>query len=248
MNRAAFFASVRAKPFGGSLSQAQVEGMDAILSAASAYGVKDVRHLAYALATAYHETARTMQPIKEYGGTAYFTRMYDVKGERPELARKMGNTVPGDGPRYCGRGYVQLTWRVNYERAGKEIGADLVASPDLAMTPENAARIMFAGMEEGWFTGKKLADYFSASKDDPVQARRIINGTDKASTIAGYHASFLAALNAAGWDGVADHPRETTPVAPYEPAPVQDNDTAPAVSFWAAVFSAISALFKGAAK
>jgi len=238
MNRTVFFDRVRARPFGGSLTTSQVEGLNAILDAAAKHGVTDVRHLAYAMATAYHETARTMMPIKEHGGAAYFTRLYDVKGERPNLAREMGNTSPGDGPRYCGRGYVQLTWKVNYQRASALTGVDLVASPDLAMRPDLAAWIMFDGMERGWFTGKKLADYFSGSKDDPTNARRIINGTDKAAAIAGYHAEFLAALKAAGWSS-SDKPVDPVITAPPE-APAADDTP----SFWASVFTAIFSFFK----
>ena len=121
---------------------------------------------AYALATAYHETAHTMQPIKEYGGPKYFTRMYDPTGTRPKLAASMGNTSAGDGPKYCGRGYVQLTWKNNYARAGKAIRVDLVNNPDLAMQPDNAARIMREGMVDGWFTGKAFKDYLPDGRAD----------------------------------------------------------------------------------
>ena len=189
MNRTVFFDRVRAKPFAGSLTQKQVDGLNAILDAAGKHGVKDVRHLAYALATAYHETARTMQPIAEYG---------KGKGQKYGVKGKYGQ-VP------YGRGYVQLTWDENYERADRELGLNgaLLKNFDLALKPDIAAAIMFRGMAEGWFTGKKLGDYFSGTKDDPVGARRIINGTDKASTIAGYHRDFLAALKAAGWTAAA---------------------------------------------
>lgn len=251
MNRTVFFDRVRASLFGGSLSQDQVAGMSSILDAAAKYGVKDVRHLAYALATTFLETARTMQPIREKGGAAYFTRLYDVKGERSELARKMGNTAPGDGPRYCGRGYVQLTWKVNYVRAGKEIGVDLVATPDLALRPDIAAPIMFKGMAQGWFTGKKLSDYFSATKDDPVNARRIINGTDKARTIADYHAAFLAALKESEW-GAADAPVAAAvpaaAVVPTAPEPVLDTKSVGVGSLLSALISILLTIFKRSAK
>ena len=196
--KATFYASVRAHLFAGKLTHDQVVGMDAILKAFADYDVTDKRHQAYMLATAYHETSRTMQPIKEYGGYNYFMRMYDVTGERPSLAKANGNTTKGDGAKYCGRGYVQLTWKNNYKRAGVYLGIDLVASPDLALLPEHAAQIMCIGMNEGWFTGKKLGDYFTAQKTDWINARRIINGKDKADLIATYAVKFLTALEAAG--------------------------------------------------
>lgn len=157
---------------------------------------------AYALATAYHETAATMQPIKEYGGRSYFMNNYDVTGKNPDRARKYGNTAVGDGARYFGRGYVQLTWKVNYAKAEKELGYKLVSNPDLALDPKIAAAIMVRGMQEGWFTGKKLSHYFGFSSGTRAQfaeARRIINGTDKAELIAGYALKFQDALATAGW-------------------------------------------------
>ena len=177
-----FFTDLRVEF--GPLSQAQVEGINAVLLATAGWPVSWV---AYALATAYHETARTMQPIKEMGGAAYFTRLYDINGANPALAKRLGNTQPGDGARFAGRGYVQLTGRANYERYG------IAATPDDAMKPDVAARIMRDGMEHGRFTGKKLADYLPG---DYVNARRIINGTDKAQAIANYAVAFEKALTA----------------------------------------------------
>ncbi|PZP67905.1 MAG: hypothetical protein DI604_20180 [Delftia acidovorans] len=220
MNPTTFFAYARQAPFGGRLTQAQIDGMNAIM----ALPWDDDRHLAYALATTFRETGATMQPIKENGGKAYFTRLYDVKGSRPDLARKMGNVNPGDGIRFCGRGFVQLTWYVNYLKASKVVGVDLVKNPGLAMRDDIAAKILFNGMTEGWFTGKKLADYFNATVDDPVGARRIINGTDKAQLIAGYHKNFLDAIKAAKKD---DIPADVKPaMAKPDDVPVQQSSSA----------------------
>lgn len=196
---AAFFASLRASGvLGPSLDQSEVDGVNAILAACGAANWGP-RWTAYALATADRETAGTMKPIKEYGGVAYFTRLYDVTGRDPARARRMGNATPGDGPRYCGRGYVQLTWRANYAKAALKLGYPLVDQPDLAMRPDIAAAVMVRGMEEGWFTGKKLADYISGDRCDYANARRIINGTDHAKEIAAEAEHYLAALKAGGW-------------------------------------------------
>jgi hypothetical protein len=198
-NGAAFFASVKAANLlGPSLDQSEVDGVNAILAACGAAGWGP-KWTAYALATADRETGGTMQPIKEWGGPSYFTRMYDVQGRDPVRARKMGNTIPGDGVRYCGRGYVQLTWKANYAKAGEALGYPLVGNPDLAMRPDIAAAIMVRGMAEGWFTGKKLSDYITADRADFVNARRIINGTDKAREIAAEAGHYLGALTAGGW-------------------------------------------------
>src|SRR3990167_1622370 len=92
MNRQKFFEAVRTKPFGGSLTPGQVQGTGAILNEWEARGLTDLRFLAYMLATAFHETARTMLPIKEYGGRAYFMKMYDKTGSRPQVVAGLGNT------------------------------------------------------------------------------------------------------------------------------------------------------------
>jgi predicted chitinase len=222
MNRTVFFDRVRSSF--GKLNQPQVNGFNSILAGWDKRGGGDPRWLAYMLATAWHETGKAMQPINELGGTDYFTRMYDPPpaGTRPSVAKELGNTNPGDGARYHGRGYVQLTGRTNYAKMGQKlgIGDDLVNNPDRALDPAIAEEIMFVGMRDGYFTGKKLADYFGAGKDDPVNARRIINGIDKAETIAGYHRKFLAAIKAAE---AADQP-DPDPVPPPEPPLMSEVD------------------------
>lgn len=199
-DRALFFDALRrGKLLGPTLSASEVEGCERILDAMEGLPLS---WCAYAFATAFHETAHTMMPIKEFGGNGYFRRMYDIEGTRPALARRYGNTTPGDGVRYAGRGYVQLTWRVNYDRAGKKLGVDLVGNPDLAMDPAIAARIMREGMVDGWFTGKGFKHYLPSLVGTPAEftaARRIINGTDKDKQIAGYAAEFQKALQAGGW-------------------------------------------------
>lgn len=200
---AAFFASLRhGDILGPTLTQDEVDGCTAILEA-----VGEVDHplawAAYELATAYHETAHTMQPVKEIGGDAYFRRMYDIQGARPDLAKRLGNTEPGDGAKYAGRGYVQLTGRANYARAARELEEPLVENPDLAQNPTVAAKIMVTGMSEGWFTGKTLAIYLpheeAATRAQFEQARRIINGSDRAQLIAGYAIGFQNALETGKW-------------------------------------------------
>lgn len=179
IDRNRFFAAVRARPFGGLMSQQQVDGCTAILDGFEQRLNTDVRHLAYMLATAKWETAHTMQPIAEYG-----------KGQ----GRTYGIPDPVTGQRYYGRGYVQLTWKANYQKMAALTGVDLVHQPDLAMRPDLAALILFEGMEAGLFTGVGLPRYFNATACDWVNARRIINGLDKAEEIAAIARDFHAAL------------------------------------------------------
>jgi putative chitinase len=200
---AAFYNYLRGdKMLGPKISVSEYEGCKALLTAMheANWGIA---WTACGLATAYHETAATMQPVKEYGGAAYYKRMYDIEGARPAKAKELGNTVPGDGIMFAGRGYVQLTGRRNYAKAEEETGVQLIRNPDLALQPDAAAKIMVRGMEEGWFTGKSLADYLPRDRQGTLsqftQSRRIINGLDKADTIADYALRFQKALSAGGW-------------------------------------------------
>ena len=198
--RSAFFRAVRA--IHGALTAEQVAGFEVLLDGFLADGLLD--HLpvpAYLLATCWHETGKTMQPIAEWGRREYFDRYDPVLADSEEQrsrARRMGNTRQGDGFKYRGRGYVQLTWKANYAKAGRLLGVDLVANPDLALEPAIAYRILVTGMREGWFTGKRLADYLRPGRaPDYIGARRVINGQDRAALIAQYARQFERALTQA---------------------------------------------------
>jgi len=198
IDRKRFFDGIRHGPFPGKLTAAQVKGISVILDAWEKAGHKDLRWLAYILATPAIETGMRYEPIIEVGGTAYFTRLYDVKGSNPARARSMGNTQPGDGAKYRGRGFVQITWKNNYAKYQASVlklfGVDILKEPDMAMIPEVAAFILIDGMVKGAFTGKKLSDYFNAKATDWRNARRIVNGLDKADQIASIAKEFHSDL------------------------------------------------------
>lgn len=194
-NRKSFYDKIRPF-FGARILPKQVEGMEAIFNEWESSGFTDVRWLSYMLATTFHETAFTMQPIKEYGGKSYFILRY---WENVKIRKQLGNLSPEDAVKFAGKGFVQITGRGNYKRMGDILGVDLVGNPELALTLEIATKIMFEGMTTsksfaGDFTGKHLGNYFSKTANDPYNARRIINGIDKANTIAGYHSKFWVAL------------------------------------------------------
>ena len=200
-NASKFFDKLRSGIMGPKLDDDEVTGTSAILEAMAGLPVSWV---AYALATSFHETAHTMQPIKEFGGEKYFTRRYGIEGQNPRLARSLGNTLPGDGAKYAGRGFVQITGRSNYSKSGIKLNVDLVNGPDLALSKDIAAMILRFGMREGWFTGKSFQSFLPADKPATLAqfqaARRIINGTDKATLIAQYAVAFQDALIAGGWE------------------------------------------------
>lgn len=176
----------------GSLSKDFVNGVEGMIAAFNADGKVTYPEAAYMLATAYHETSGTMQPIYEKGSKSYFDK-YDTG----KLASNLGNTPVKDGDGYLwrGRGFVQLTGKDNYVKASKKLNIDFVANPDLVLQLDNATKIMILGMREGWFTGNKLSNYINKSGIDYVNARRIINGTDKAEQIAKYAVKFREALS-----------------------------------------------------
>lgn len=149
-------------------------------------------YVSYMLATAWHETAYTMKPIKEYGGDKYLSK-YDTG----RLARILGNTpeADGDGQKYAGRGYVMITGLRNYRLFSLMLDKDLVRFPDLALDPVTSADILTIGSLRGSFTSKKLSDYIThGSRQDFIDARRVINGTDKATAIAIHAENFLKCL------------------------------------------------------
>jgi len=138
--------------------------------------------LAYCLATFKWETAHTLRPIDEHGSEAYFNKRY---GPGTAVGKMLGNTQAGDGARFHGRGFVQLTGRANYQRAGKFLGIHFLAQPERVKEPALAYEIAMEGMAKGWFTGAKLGRYFKAGALPNYEgARAIINGQDKAQTIA----------------------------------------------------------------
>jgi putative chitinase len=155
------------------LTASQYQGIDQLLAFIELDPViTDIRYVAYMLATVKHEC----------GANSYFT-----KYEKPTATSvKLGNTQSGDGLRFKGRGYVQITGRTNYAKLGAALGLGMafINQPTLVLEPINSYRIMSIGMTRGLFTGKKLATYINANGKDYVEARRIINGTNKAPEIA----------------------------------------------------------------
>ncbi len=241
MNRAELFAGAR--KILGPLSQTQTDSIDAILNACLMYGVKDARQISYIMATVQHEVGKPFKPIKEKGSKEYLSK-YDTGA----LAKALGNTpeADGDGIKYAGRGFVQLTGRANYEKFKKILGIDLVADPDLALKTEVAAKILVFGMAKGTFTGKKLSDYFNASTADWINARKIVNKLDQATKIAGYAKVWMEAVDAA----IRKPAPEIAPVA----APEEKEETplpAPPIkhkkkTLWATIttgFATIAAFF-----
>jgi len=236
IDRAAFFAAVRKSLFGGRLSQSQVDGMNDMLNAWESAGYTDLRWLAYIFGGVYHEVGRRMVPVREGFATT-------DAGARAAVAKlfKAGRisrnyALPVNGVSYYGRGRIQNTHLANYQKLEKRFGYPFVKNPDLLLDSKIDANVTIRGHVEGIWTGKKLGDYFNATKADWVNARRIVNGTDKAQTIAGYARTFHGALVGANRPDVAPPPPQPDDPGPV-PHPLEPElpDEKP-TSFWKAIF------------
>lgn len=174
------FETGRVRLFTQGYTELQVASIELLVAEFFRQGLVMKEQLAYLLATAYHEChnpahpQKRLTPMKEFGGERYLKS----KAYYP----------------YYGRGFVQLTWKSNYDKAGKRLGIDLLQNPDLALEPVYAANVMVYGMKYGTFTGKKLSDYINDLEVNFKEARRIINGMDKSKLIADYALSFLDCL------------------------------------------------------
>lgn len=184
----------------GKLTQSQVDEINFIVDSMDKDKSISYPQGAYILATTWWETAHTMLPIAEYGkgknrtyGTWYRNSKNQLYSFRSGSKDK--TYLQADFPYlYYGRGYVQLTWFDNYQKASEKLTHDFLDSPEDVMKREYAIQILLTGMKEGWFTGRKLSDYINQSKKDYESARRIINGTDKAQKIAEIALIFERAL------------------------------------------------------
>jgi putative chitinase len=213
-NRKKFFDAYR-EQF-GKLEYQQVRGLERLLEGIeNDPHIKHIEWAAYMLATSKHETAHTFQPIHEYGGKAYFIKRY---GGHTRKGKELGNDTPDEGYFYAGKGDVQTTGEANYEKAevalrreypklvadfekrtGKKFDLTVGDQKDDELDPMNALdpaisyAIMSFGMRNGMFTGRKMSD-FQLDPPNYIKWRPIINGTDKAQTIAGIARKFETIL------------------------------------------------------
>lgn len=228
MNKNKFYDAIRPHV---NLTTQNVIGMDKVLDYIESKE-ENLQQAAYIIATAWWETGQTMMPVRE----AYW---------KDEAWRKRNfRYYP-----YYGRGYIQLTWDYNYKKASDYFEQDFIKNPDLVMQPEYALPILFVGMNEGWFTGKKLDNYIDNDDENDSEelreyknARRIVNGTDKAETIAKLALVFEKGLKEGGYGLKAtEKPKESVPVIPSTPIP--EKPQKPSVSFLDAILSLLKILF-----
>ena len=193
------------------------ESVAKILEQCLQMNIRSPDQVAYILATAWHESrlGKWMTEsawLSESSAERYAENNYGPNGRDPSWARKMGNTNAGDGGRYMGRGYVQLTWKNNYERMSKLLiqngftytqdgvtfgngqngtkPIDLVANyRHVNKNKDLAAGLLVMGMDGGQFAlNGGLDDYIpenqEATQGNFENARKIVNGSDKKKHIA----------------------------------------------------------------
>jgi hypothetical protein len=200
INRDHFYSIVRLSLYCGTINTATFAALQSFLdyweSDAFPSLKRDPRYLAYILATVYLETDKTMRPIEEYGRGA--GKPY---GKKLKYGRGPGKRVPYARPDhlYYGRGHTQNTWYENYEALTKAATRqgynwDFLNNPELLLQVQPSLWATFYAMSVGLYTGARLSDFFNASETDWENARRIINGLDKADLIASYAKIFHLAL------------------------------------------------------
>ncbi|WNO24206.1 putative endolysin [Acinetobacter phage Scuro] len=184
----------------GRLSQDQVDGINRYVNAMDQDKAITYAQAAYVLATVWHETDAKMSPIEEYGkgkGRVYGTWYKNSKGQLYAFKNGSRDSVylQSEYPHlYYGRGDTQNTWFDNYEKLSKVFNVDFLQHPELLLTEGWSTKATIYSMKVGLYTGRKLSDYIYQSKKDFVNARRIINGTDRANKIAKYAEIFEYAL------------------------------------------------------
>ena len=124
------------------------------------YHINTPLRLAHFLAQIDHESGG-FKHLTELGNRAYFNKY--------EGRKDLGNTEAGDGFRFRGRGYIQVTGRYNYLQLSKDTGIDFVNNPDLLATEVNAI------VSACWFWSKRKLNAL-ADKDDLVGITRRVNG------------------------------------------------------------------------
>lgn len=216
MDRAKFYHGIRNTLYKG-LPNTAVTTLEAILDAIENRKIS-IDHVAYMMATAYHEVGPNLIPIRENLNYSTASRIKQVWPSRfkslaaaqpyvnnpKQLANKVyngryGNAENGDdGWNYRGGGLPQTTFKDNYAKVGQIIGYDLVKQPELILEPRVAVAALVEGSLQGIYTGKKLSDFKTG---DYYNMRDVINADKKLNgkKIADHAKVFEKALHDAGY-------------------------------------------------
>jgi hypothetical protein len=184
----------------GRLGAAALDGITTLVDFINNdFEIQDVGWAAYMFATVERECANTWQPIREFGrgsGHPY---------GNPVNVRDAAGVIHSNT--YYGRGYVQLTWKDNYQKLSLELGLgdELLINPDDALDPDIAYQILSFGMRNGSFSaGQTLSRHININRCDYKNARRIVNGTDHADEMAASAGRFELLIRVSCTGSVSD--------------------------------------------
>lgn len=194
--------------FGENVSRETMKGYTAMLEYWNKAVKEEELHpnwLPYCLASAYHETGwkSRLIPCREGWKKTDESAVAHVKwlyaNGYTSAVDSRGNPYyveAENGKVFFGRGLIQLTWERNYRFMGQRqgVGTLFYDDPDQLLTLKYSVPTLYIGMIEGLFTGRRLGQYINAKKTDYYNARRIVNGTDKANDIQGYALDFEKCL------------------------------------------------------
>lgn len=200
INRSFFVVNAKQTLFDGSIKTSQVSGLKIFLDYwETKHADKDDRWFAYILGTVHHETGRSFLPVREtFAKTdkdAIRILNKSFGSGKLTWVKKPYWDFDLDGKSWIGRGYCQITHKKNYQNVSKLINYDLLYDPNSALKPEIAVKVAVEGMIKGIFTGKSLADFFMGSKSDWKNARRIINGLERADLVASYAKKYYSCIS-----------------------------------------------------
>ena len=172
---------VRVKDFsmdiGHDFGNSEEDFVTATIELCEKHGLPLKEQIAYVIATAEHETGRTYKPVVEAHWLSEDWRKRNLR------------YYP-----YHGRGYVQITWDYNYAKFSKLLGRDFVTNPDEVLEKNVSLFILVYGMSTGMFSGKRLGTYVNKNDKDFYNARKVVNGRDKAEHIAALAEKWLQKL------------------------------------------------------
>ena len=136
----------------------------ALNTAMNRYGIVGTRRAAAFIAQIGHESGQ-LRWVREIWGPTAQQAGYEGRAD-------LGNTVPGDGSKYRGRGLIQITGRANYAACGEALGLDLINRPELLEQPQ------YAAMSAAWFWSIKGLNTLADQGDFVKITRRINGGTN----------------------------------------------------------------------
>jgi len=150
------------KRLNGALKALAADDAPFLKAAMEEFDITTRLRVAAFMAQILHESGLLRYPVELWGPTES-QRRYEVRQD-------IGNSQPGDGFRFRGRGWIQTTGRANYQRTGEALGVDLIMQPELVATPQ------YAALTAGWFWNTHKLNQYADSQDYKTMTKKINGG------------------------------------------------------------------------